>query len=288
MRNIKSDFSQHEPVSGSSSPSPEDDKEGENEDDKEKSRASADATARGRANIKRREWGRDLRLAMACIAGAVEPGRQPGGGQLEGSEQPEGDDESGVDGNDDIAVSSLSDICRKLHQLTRQIDSNIATQIELLVRFDELEGWRERGARNCVAWMHTELGMERKLSWERLRVGRAIRSLPVMRALFRKGELSWSKVRLLSRIATPELERDLAYLALDASVSDIERVCQEFRWGQKNGSGNTPFEGNEGNESNGDAADGTNGAGKGKGERGRGNRRCDRFRAGRSSRIQAT
>ncbi|ASJ72483.1 HNH endonuclease signature motif containing protein [Granulosicoccus antarcticus] len=56
--------------------------------------------------------------------------------------------------------------------------------------------------------------------------------LTITRALFRAGSLTWSTVRLLSRVADTNNEALLCHTALDASVSDVERLCNEYRWQQ--------------------------------------------------------
>ena len=48
---------------------------------------------------------------------------------------------------------------------------------------------------------------------EHVRVARALRDLPVIRAEFAAGRLSYAKVRALTRIATPATEAGLAELA---------------------------------------------------------------------------
>jgi len=78
--------------------------------------------------------------------------------------------------------------------------------------------------------MNTEIGIGIRSGWEYLRVGRKLRALPTLRSLFRVGKLSWSKVRLISRVANEDNEKFLCHAALDAAVSDVERICQEYRW----------------------------------------------------------
>ena len=78
--------------------------------------------------------------------------------------------------------------------------------------------------------MDTALGIDRRSAWERLRIGRKLRLLPVIQHLFRCGRLSWSKVRILVAVADPDNEEKLAHAALDASVRDVQRLCNEYRW----------------------------------------------------------
>ena len=100
------------------------------------------------------------------------------------------------------------------------------------MRFDELEGWRALGARSCAAWAVTELGHCRSLAYLLLQVGRALKALPIIAGLFRSGELSFSKVRALVRVATAEDERALAVMALGVDAETVQRRCDEYRWGR--------------------------------------------------------
>jgi hypothetical protein len=85
--------------------------------------------------------------------------------------------------------------------------------------------------------MNLEIGIGIRSGWEYLRVGRKLRALPTLRSLFRVGKLSWSKVRLITRVADEENEKLLCHAALDATVSDVERICQGYRWEDDDTSG---------------------------------------------------
>jgi len=112
-----------------------------------------------------------------------------------------------------------------------------ALSLELLVRFDELEGWKCNGSKHCAGWMNSEIGISAQTGWEYLRVGRRLRTLTLLRAFFRVGKISWSKVRLITRVANESNESKLCHAALDASVSDIKKLCEGYRWNDDNDSG---------------------------------------------------
>ena len=120
---------------------------------------------------------------------------------------------------------------RRLRALVADGDRDLAGQLRLLVRFDELEGWRAEGAISCAAWMDARLGIEAWEARERLRVGRALRRLPTLSGLFDAGRLSWAKVRLLTRVAAPHDEAALARAALDAPAADVRAIAEAFRHG---------------------------------------------------------
>ena len=129
-------------------------------------------------------------------------------------------------------TESLAELCARLRRLSREADLTRAELIDALLRFDELEGWRAAGARSCAAWAVTELGHCRSLAYLLLQVGRALKALPIIAGLFRGGELSFSKVRALVRVASPEDERALAIMALGVDAETVQRRCDEYRWGR--------------------------------------------------------
>ncbi|ASJ75316.1 HNH endonuclease signature motif containing protein [Granulosicoccus antarcticus] len=160
----------------------------------------------------RESFGRNVRLFMSLTDGSAIPPIS--------------------DSPDKAMPDDAPAIARRLRQVGQDIASGMADQLELLVRFDDLEGWKISGSRHCVAWMNSEMGISLQLGWEYLRVGRRLRTLPIIKALFRGGRLTWSIVRLLSRVADESNEALLCHAALDASVSDVERLCLEYRWQQ--------------------------------------------------------
>ena len=72
---------------------------------------------------------------------------------------------------------------------------------------------------------HVRIGISPQLGWEYLHAGRALRSLPTTTALFRAGKLTWSKIRAISRVADKDNEKLLCHAALDASATEVARLC---------------------------------------------------------------
>jgi len=163
----------------------------------------------------REQFGQRVRLAMACIEGKTE--------HTELNEHTEGI-------NSNALPQDARTIPQRLKLLSQEISSQHADLLELLVRFDDQQAWKQSGASHCAAWMNAEIGISTKLSWEYLRVGRRLQSLPTLQALFRVGKLSWSKVRLITRVADSDNEKTLCHAALDASVTEVKRLCDGYRW----------------------------------------------------------
>ena len=64
---------------------------------------------------------------------------------------------------------------------------------------------------------------------EHVRVARRLGELPLIRAAFAEGELSYSKVRALTRVENVEREQDLLDLARHATASQLERLLRAYR-----------------------------------------------------------
>lgn len=136
----------------------------------------------------------------------------------------------------DVAPQDMANLGNCLRVLARRATTVQAELLDALARFDEAEGWRVDGAKNCVRWMCSEMGVGRSLAYCQLHAARKLRELPILAALFREGELSWSKIQSLTRIATPEDERALAIMALDLDANAVQQICDDYRWGRSDSS----------------------------------------------------
>jgi hypothetical protein len=83
----------------------------------------------------------------------------------------------------------------------------------LLGDFDARRGWASWEMGSCAQWLSWKCQMSSGTAREHVRVARALRDLPVIRARFAAGRLSYAKVRALTRIATAATEAGLAELA---------------------------------------------------------------------------
>ena len=86
--------------------------------------------------------------------------------------------------------------------------------LALEAEFDRRELHLEWGCHTCAAWLSWRCGLDPRSAREKVRVARALDGLPLVGAEFGKGRLSYSKVRALTRIATPENEQSLVDVAL--------------------------------------------------------------------------
>ncbi len=99
----------------------------------------------------------------------------------------------------------------------------------LLADFDARRGWASWEMNSCAAWLSWKCQMSSGAAREHVRVARALRDLPVIRAEFGAGRLSYAKVRALTRIATPDTEAGLAEIAGPMTGNQLERFARAHR-----------------------------------------------------------
>ena len=124
---------------------------------------------------------------------------------------------------------SLFELDRSLAELSAHLDAAKHEQLSLIAEFDRREGWALGGFRSCAHWLGVRIGLGRVAAREHVRVARALQDLPLTSQALARGQVSFSKVRAITRIATPETEGDLLTLARSAPASYVEKVVRGYR-----------------------------------------------------------
>src|SRR2546423_13735210 len=96
----------------------------------------------------------------------------------------------------------------EIAELCAHLDAATARLLDLIRDFDMRGGWGN-GFSSCAAWLTWRVGLDPGAARERVRVARALGTLPMLAQALAHGELSYSKVRALTRIATPQTEERL-------------------------------------------------------------------------------
>ncbi|SDT11954.1 HNH endonuclease signature motif containing protein [Microlunatus soli] len=102
--------------------------------------------------------------------------------------------------------------------------------LEFVGEFDAGAGWSwMRGMKSMAHWLAWSCSMAPGTAREHVRVARAMRRMPTVTASFRRGELSYSKVREISRLAGMVDEARLCSLARYSTASQLARTIAAFR-----------------------------------------------------------
>ncbi len=108
---------------------------------------------------------------------------------------------------------------------------NAATH-ELLLKiheFDRDKLWALIGICSCAHWLNYRCGIGMNAAREKVRVANALAELPLISESFSKGEISYSKVRAMTRVATTDNEDFLLNIAHHGTAHHMERTVSQFR-----------------------------------------------------------
>ena len=86
-----------------------------------------------------------------------------------------------------------------------------------------------RGLQALAAWLAWRVGLDPGAARERVRVARALGTLPRLGAALGRGEISYAKVRAVTRVATPETEERLLAVARAGTAEHVERIVRGWR-----------------------------------------------------------
>ena len=124
--------------------------------------------------------------------------------------------------------SAVEQLGEAIAQLAQRLHAATYELLVMLREFDEQAGWNN-GFLSCAHWLHWRTGIDLGAAREKVRVARALERLPRLSDAMRRGEISYAKVRALSRIATPENEPRLLDLAYNGTAAHVERVVRAWR-----------------------------------------------------------
>ncbi len=97
-----------------------------------------------------------------------------------------------------------------------------------MAEFDRREAYKEFGFAECSSWLAWRCSIAPRSAREHIRVARALLELPLIRTAMERGELTYSKVRVLTRVAIPEIEDSLLDIARQATAAQLERIARAY------------------------------------------------------------
>jgi hypothetical protein len=123
----------------------------------------------------------------------------------------------------------VAEVEDRILALSAHIEAADHERLRLLLEFDRMEGWALSGYRSAVEWYAHRVGTDRGTAREKVRVARALHGLPLLSAWFRQGRLTYSHVRALTRVATPDDEEEILEAVAGMSVVQVERFVRGWR-----------------------------------------------------------
>jgi hypothetical protein len=112
----------------------------------------------------------------------------------------------------------------QLVQAGWRADEDQLLVVELSAEFADSDEWAYAGYSSAGRWIADQLDVTRRTANEWIRVGRALRELPLTGEALRSKVLSFTKVKVLTRLATAENESELIELAQRVTAAQLPKA----------------------------------------------------------------
>jgi hypothetical protein len=130
-------------------------------------------------------------------------------------------------------LTPIEDLDRNILTLCTHINAATYELLVLIREFDERAGFLQWGLDNCAEWLAWRCDLSMTTAREKVRVAHALKALPGISGTFATGELSYSKVRSLTRVANRDNEGELLAFALRHTTTHVAERCRELRCGSE-------------------------------------------------------
>jgi hypothetical protein len=131
------------------------------------------------------------------------------------------------------APLSLAELEAQITELAGHLNAANYRWLTLIAEFDQRRGWWDGRLHSCAHWLNFKCGLNLGAAREKVRVAHALAKLPKIAASMARGELSYSKVRALTRVAIEATEESLLMIALHGTAHHVERLVQGYRRAQE-------------------------------------------------------
>ena len=101
----------------------------------------------------------------------------------------------------EFSALSTSDLVAAITTLAGHLNAANARLLALIAELDRRQGWAEWGVKSCAHWLNWKCGMGLGAALEKVRVARALAQRPKIAAAMSAGQLSYFKVREMTRVA---------------------------------------------------------------------------------------
>src|ERR671936_993875 len=126
----------------------------------------------------------------------------------------------------DLTIEELED---EVAEVASHIYAGTCRWLELVAELDRRGGWAQWGCGSCAEWLAWRCPLMPRAAREHVRVARRLPELPLTHAAFARGELSYAKVRALTRVATGDNEAELLAFARALTAAQLERTLSAYR-----------------------------------------------------------
>jgi len=122
----------------------------------------------------------------------------------------------------------LEQLGERIAEQAAHLDAAMHRLLADLREFDQRGGWYIQGALSCAHWLSWRVGWELVTARQRVRVANKLAEFPAIDDALRRGEVSYSKVRAMVRVATPANEALLLDHARLMTAAQLEKLTRKY------------------------------------------------------------
>jgi hypothetical protein len=138
--------------------------------------------------------------------------------------------------------NELEQLGERIAEQAAHLDAAMHRMLADLRAFDARGGWHVQGAASCAHWLAWRVGWDLVTARDHVRVARKLAEFSAIDDALRRGEVSYSKVRAMLRVATPENEVLLLEHAKLMTASQLEKLCRKYAMVQRHGQDRSPHD----------------------------------------------
>ena len=129
-----------------------------------------------------------------------------------------------------IIPTDNQDLNNEITRLAGHINAAQYRFLKLLAALIERSAWGgDSGIKSPAHWLNYYCGIALGAAREKVRVAQCLNSLPLIDKAFQTGAISYSKVRAMTRSATPENEEFLLRIARVGTAQHVENLIRKYR-----------------------------------------------------------
>lgn len=130
---------------------------------------------------------------------------------------------------DSLPALTTPELAARITELAGHLNAANRRWLALIAEFDRRQGWADGFTHSCAHWLNWQCGLDLGAAREKVRVAHALEALPLIGAAMGRGELSYAKVRALTRVACPGTEEVLLMVAQHGTAHHVEKLVRQFR-----------------------------------------------------------
>lgn len=130
-------------------------------------------------------------------------------------------------------LQEIEELQAEITLLAAHISAATYRFLVLLAELDRKVSWAGEGIASAAHWLNYRCGISLRAAQEQVRVAYALPALAKISAAFERGEVSYSKVRAMTRVATAANEDYLLNFARSGTAWHVEKLVRSYRTAER-------------------------------------------------------